>query len=54
MDYGAMLVEGRQLKEIGIPNATSSGNTDRTGWNPTKATSGRVTATWEVIMGSIR
>ncbi len=41
--------EGRQLKVIGISNATSCDDAERTNWNVKE---GRRTATWEVILES--
>ncbi len=45
-----MVVEGRQMKGIWIPNATGSGDAEQTSWNATEATAGRLTTMWEDIV----
>ncbi len=46
---GAMVTEGRLLKGIGKPNATSCCDTELMDRNKTEASAGRLTTIWEVI-----
>ncbi len=48
--YGTMVEECCPLKAIRISNATSCDDAERTDWNVTEATAGRLTSPREVIM----